>query len=115
MDIKNKFTKAAERTTVQVKPGLTRTTLSFVDDLMVCRFHEDEGTIVDLHTHEAVQNGYVLSGKIRFFLEDGTEFIATEGSAYVFESMEPHGSVALEETVILESFTPIREEYKDGN
>lgn len=113
--MKNKFTNAAERTTINVKPGLTRTTLSFVDSLMICRFHEDEGTILELHTHEAVQNGYVLKGRIKFFLEDGTEFIAESGCAYVFESMEPHGSVALEETMLIESFFPSRPEYRDGN
>ena len=113
--MKNKFTNATQRTIINVKPGLTRTTLSFIDSLMICQFHEDEGTVVELHKHEAVQNGYVIKGKIRFFLEDGTEFIATPGSAYVFESMEPHGSVALEETVIVESFSPMRDDYRDGN
>jgi len=111
----NKFTNESERTTVKVKPGLTRTTLSFVDSLMICKFYEDEGTILELHTHEAVQNGYVLKGKIKFFLEDGTEFIAEPGSAYVFESMEPHGSIALEETILIESFAPMRTDYMDGN
>lgn len=111
----NKFTRESERTMVKVKPGLTRTTLSFIESLMLCSFHEDKGTTIELHTHEAAQIGYVLKGKIKFFLEDGTEFIAERGSAYVFESMEPHGSVALEDTVIIESFTPMRAEYKDGN
>ena len=112
---KNKFTRLADRTPVLARPGLTRTTLSFVDDLMICHFHEAAGTVVDLHTHVAVQNGYVLRGKLKFFLADGTEFIAEPGSAYVFGSNEPHGSVALEESEIVESFCPMRPEYQDGN
>lgn len=112
---KNKFTKLSERNKILARPGLTRTTLSFVDSLMICHFHEDKGTVVELHTHEAAQNGYVLRGKLKFFLEDGTEYIAEPGTAYVFESMEPHGSVALEETEIIETFYPMRPEYRDGN
>ena len=112
MDL-NKFTRESERAVVKVKAGLTRTTLSFNDSLMICKFKEDKGTAIELHNHEAAQNGYVLRGKIKFFLEDGTEFIAEPGSAYVFGSMEPHGSIALEDTVIIESFSPMRPEYKD--
>jgi len=111
----NKFTRKSERTKVIMRPGLTRTTLSFIDSLMVCYFHEQVGTKIKLHKHEAAQNGYVLKGKIKFFLEDETEFIATPGSSYVFESMEPHGSIALEETEIIESFCPMRSEYVDEN
>lgn len=105
------FTRKEEQAKVAQRPGLTRTTLSYNDDLMICHFHEEKGTEIELHTHKAVQNGFVLKGKIKFFLEDGTEFIALPGSAYVFESMEPHGSLALEETEIIESFTPMRPEY----
>lgn len=115
MKNKNRFTRLSERNKVLVRPGLIRTTLSFNDKLMICHFHEEKGTIVELHSHEAVQNGYVLKGKIKFFLEDGTEFVAGPGSAYVFDSMEHHGSRALEETEIIESFCPMRHEYIDEN
>ena len=107
----NQFTRAQERVKVVQRPGLTRTTLSYNNDLMICHFHEEKDTKIELHTHLAVQNGYVLKGKIRFFLEDGVEFIALPGSAYVFDSMEPHSSIALEETELIESFTPMRPEY----
>lgn len=108
---KNQFTRIQESEKCVQRPGLTRTTLSFNEELMICHFHEEKGTKIELHTHLAVQNGFVLKGKIKFFLADGTEFIATPGSAYVFDSMESHGSLALEETELIESFTPMRPEY----
>lgn len=105
------FLKAGDLETVQQKPGLTRRTMSYNDSIMMCMFEQQKGTEVDLHTHEAVQNGYVVSGKLKFFKQDGSFVIAEAGDSYSFESMEPHGSVCLETAVFIENFTPARPEY----
>jgi quercetin dioxygenase-like cupin family protein len=80
---------------------------------MLCHFHENAGARVDLHTHFAIQSGYVLHGKVKFFDAEGNERILGPGDGYLFNSNEPHGSVALEETDLIECFTPARPEYLD--
>lgn len=105
------FVKKEELVAVQQKPGLVRKTMSYIDDIMMCLFEQDTGTVVDLHTHAAVQNGYVISGKLEFRKADGTKVIAEAGDSYAFASNEPHGSVCLEHAVFIENFTPSREEY----
>jgi uncharacterized cupin superfamily protein len=55
----------------------------------------------------------VLSGKVKFFDADGNERILGPGDGYLFSSYEPHGSVAIEETELIETFTPARPEYLD--
>ena len=80
---------------------------------MLCHFHEKAGARVDLHTHYAVQSGFVIQGKVKFFDAKGKERILGPGDGYLFNSNEPHGSVALEETDLVESFIPARPEYLD--
>ena len=99
---------------VEIRPGISRSTLVYNSDNMLCHFHEEAGARVDLHTHVAVQSGYVLRGSVRFFDADGTERVLGPGDAYLFSSNEPHGSVALEETELVECFTPLRPEYLDS-
>ena len=105
------FVKKAERVEVQQKPGLKRSTLSFNVEIMMCLFEQETGAEVALHTHEAVQNGYVISGKLKFFKTDGSYVIGEAGDSYTFNSMEPHGSVCLEHALFIENFTPMRKEY----
>ncbi|MBN1534776.1 MAG: cupin domain-containing protein [Spirochaetes bacterium] len=101
-------------TTVEAAPGIFRTTLSYNRDIMLCHFRLLKGTQIPLHNHAAVQNGYVISGMIRFTRKDGSSFIAGPGTAYVFDPHEYHGAEILEETVAIECFSPMRPEYIDG-
>jgi quercetin dioxygenase-like cupin family protein len=56
----------------------------------------------------------VLSGKMRFLLNDGKSFIATSGSSYAFDPWEHHGAEAIEDSEVLDFFTPMRPEYADN-
>jgi quercetin dioxygenase-like cupin family protein len=107
------FCRVGEHPVVEMRPGVFRSTLVHNADQMLCHFRETAGARVDLHTHLAVQSGYVLRGSVRFFDAAGKERVMGPGDAYLFNSNEPHGSVALEETELVECFTPARPEYLD--
>lgn len=107
------FCRVGENPPVEIRPGIFRSTLVYNKDNMLCYFREKQGARVDLHTHFAVQSGYVIKGKVKFFDAEGNERILGPGDGYLFNSNEPHGSIALEETVLVESFTPARPEYLD--
>ena len=107
------FWKVGQSPTIEMRPGVFRSTLVYNPDNMLCHFLEKPGARVDLHTHLAVQSGFVLRGKVRFFDAAGKERIMGPGDAYIFNSNEPHGSVAVEETELVECFTPCRPEYLD--
>jgi quercetin dioxygenase-like cupin family protein len=96
---------------VTMRPGIDRVTMSYNDDNMLCYFYLAEGTGLPLHTHLAAQNGFVISGRIRFFRESGESFVAGPGDGYIFESNEAHGSEILEDSEIIECFTPMRPDY----
>ncbi len=108
---KRLVTSRADSPVVENPPGIFRTTLSYDEHSMLCHFVMKKGAAVPLHHHPAVQNGYVIKGKLRFKKQDGSTFEAGPGSAYLFGPDEPHGADILEESEVLEVFSPMRPEY----
>ncbi len=100
------------RAVVESLPGVWRTTLAFNDETMLCHFRMKKGARIPLHHHPAVQNGFVIQGRLRFFLEDGSGFVAETGCGYVFGSNEPHGAEVLSDAEVIECFAPKRPEYE---
>lgn len=92
-------------------PGITRTTLSYDKDIMVCHFSMNKGAAIPLHDHQAAQSGYIISGRVKFFREDGSHFIAETGTGYTFSAWEKHGADVLEDSEVIEAFSPMRPEY----
>jgi quercetin dioxygenase-like cupin family protein len=97
----------------EVLPGVVRTTLAYIDEAMICHFRLQKGAEIPPHNHEAVQAGYVVSGKIHFIREDGSEFVADPGCGYAFSPNEKHQAHILEDSTVIEFFTPSRLEYID--
>lgn len=99
---------------VDALPGIVRRTLAYNDDTMLCRFDLKAGSTIPLHNHKPTQIGYILSGRIRFLgSKPADTFEAVEGDGYVFNPDVHHGAEVLEDTVIIEVFSPSRPEYRD--
>ncbi len=91
--------------------GIFRTTMAYNEQLMLCHFLLKKGARVPIHRHEAAQNGYLVSGRLRLVWDDGREFLAEPGSGWCFPSNVPHGAEAMEESEAIECFVPLRPEY----
>ena len=99
---------------VEMLDGITRRTLTYNDDAMLCHITLNKGSQIPLHSHGPVQIGMCISGKIRFYGENPEdEFIAETGDGYVMESDKVHAADALEDSVVVEVFAPSRPEYAD--
>lgn len=96
---------------VAMRPGIERVTMSYNDQNMLCYFYLKAGTGLPLHDHLAIQNGFVVKGKLRFFKADGSSILVGPGDGYIFDSNEAHGSEVIEDSEIIECFTPMRPEY----
>ena len=97
-------------TPIPAVPGITRKPLAFNADGNLNYFELQKGSIISLHNHEPSQLGFVIKGKVRFFTED-SEFIAEPGHSYVFGRNEDHGAEVLEDSELIEMFSPLREDY----
>jgi len=69
--------------------------------------------VVPLHHHENEQFSSVLTGALRFELE-GKEILLRAGEVLHVPSNVPHRVVALEESLALDVFSPVRTDWLTG-
>jgi quercetin dioxygenase-like cupin family protein len=85
---------------------------------MLAHLYMDKGAVVPRHSHDNEQFTYILKGALRFRLgadgEEEEEVIVREGQVLHIPSNLPHSAEALEDTVDLDVFTPIRQDWIDG-
>jgi quercetin dioxygenase-like cupin family protein len=87
------------------------------DRTMLAHLHHKKGAFVRQHSHDNEQFTYILKGALRFRLgeDGGEEVIVREGEVLLIPSNLPHSVEALEDTIDLDIFTPIRQDWLDGN
>ena len=94
----------------QVAEGIQRQML-VGDQMMICRFRFKPFLVTPEHDHPHEQMTIVERGKVRFFIE-GKERIASAGDVLHFPSQTWHGATMMdEEVVLIDIFTPVREDF----
>ncbi|MBY9019457.1 MAG: cupin domain-containing protein [Candidatus Lokiarchaeota archaeon] len=96
---------------VEMLTGIFRKTLVYNNNMMLCHFSLDKNSSIPLHSHKEHQIGYVITGKLQFETETGN-FLVGAGDSYVFESSEKHGATILEDSEVIDVFSPSRDDYK---
>jgi quercetin dioxygenase-like cupin family protein len=91
-------------------PGVTRQVLSDHPDLMVVAFRFEAGAEGALHHHPHVQATYVQSGRYAFTV-DGQDLTVGPGDSFVIHGNAVHGCRCLEAGVLVDSFTPRRDDF----
>jgi quercetin dioxygenase-like cupin family protein len=89
--------------------GVTRRILAYTDGLMCVENVFEKGAVGSIHTHPHTQLTYVVSGKFRFTVGD-EEYLVTAGDTLLKQNGIVHGCVAEEGGVLLDIFTPMRED-----
>lgn len=90
--------------------GVSRRVLSYSGELMTVEVAFEAGAVGAVHTHPHTQCSYVLSGRFSYNVEE--EAVVLEpGDSIVVPSGLPHGTVCLEKGVLLDIFTPMREDF----
>ena len=85
---------------------------------MFARLELKKGCVVPRHQHHNEQISYITQGALRFLLgEEGAsvEKIVREGEILIIPGNVPHSAEALEDTLNLDVFTPVREDWESGN
>ena len=80
---------------------------------MLAQIYLKRGALVPIHAHDSEQMTYILQGSLRF-LVDGEEIIVREGEVLHIPSRLPHQAEALEDTLELDVFSPVRTEWLDA-
>ena len=107
-----KLTAQAENEPVVNTPdGAQRRVLSYGGKMMMVQFTFEAGVASWRHSHPHEQLGYVASGEIDFVM-DGQETVRLKaGGSYYVPPKVKHHIVTYAPTVLIDAFTPIREDF----
>ena len=94
------------------RPGFTGTFVH-TDQVTLAHWIIEKGTLLARHEHPQEQITYVLSGKMGFDTPDG-QVVLGPGEGMAFEGGEPHQGTALETSVLLDVFCPVREDFREA-
>ena len=92
------------------EPGMIREVLAHSPHLMLVRHQFTAGWVGAAHAHPHHQLVYVISGAIAITVEGETQ-TAHAGDSFVVDGGVTHQATALENSVVLDVFTPIRQDY----
>jgi quercetin dioxygenase-like cupin family protein len=104
------FSDRASTELREMLPGVRMRTLAFGDNTLMSEFEIDAGAVIPVHDHPHEQTGYLVSGRLQFTI-DGEITVVESGDAWNLEGNLPHGATALENCVVVEVFSPVREDY----
>ena len=104
------FCKAGENGYKALLAGVNLKTLVHGERTLLGEFKLDKGASIPEHQHPHEQTGYLLSGSIRLAVGDQVT-IAAPGDSWNIPGGVAHGAEALEDSVVIEVFSPVREDY----
>jgi quercetin dioxygenase-like cupin family protein len=81
---------------------------------MVAKVFLKKDAVVPEHHHDSEQITYILEGALKFEIE-GKEIVVRKGEVLSIPSNVPHRAVALEDTIDLDIFSPIRTDWLTRN
>jgi quercetin dioxygenase-like cupin family protein len=94
----------------QVLPGVQLKTLAYGTKTLFTEFLLAKDEVLPKHSHAHEQTGYLVSGHLRLTI--GTEtFDVKPGDCWCIEGGVEHGATILEDSVAIEVFSPVREDY----
>ncbi len=90
--------------------GIERKTLAHGERTIMTEFRLRKGSVLPRHCHPHEQTGYLVQG--RLCLSIGTEAMQLQpGDSWCIPGGVEHGAEILEDSVAIEVFSPVREDY----
>ena len=105
------FTENKAVPSADIGGGVTRKVLSYSSNLMTVELLFPKGAVGALHSHPHEQIGYIISGSLVYQEEGCEDKILHTGDTYYVAPNVVHGVQILEDTKLLDVFTPMREDF----
>ena len=96
----------------QLNPSLARQVIHG-DTMTVARMYASQGCVVPEHRHHNEQISIIEQGSMKFTL-DGVEQVMKAGEVVRIPSQVPHSVEAVEDCIVLDLFSPRREDWIRG-
>ena len=104
------FEKKTDSGYLEPAKGVQLKSLVHGEKTHLCEFKLEKGSMLPAHSHPHEQTGYLISGRLKFRIGDEA-FDATNGDSWNVPGAMEHAVEVLEDSVIVEVFSPPREEY----
>ncbi len=91
-------------------PGVERKIMAYGDEIMCVENHFAKGAVGAMHHHPHTQVTYVVSGAFEFTVGEEKNIVKA-GDVLLKQNGIEHGCVCLEEGILLDIFTPMREDF----
>lgn len=109
----NNFILHEEQPTEVVGEGLKRQILGYNGQIMMVRVWFEKGAVGEVHSHYHSQVSYVESGTFAVNV-DGEVQVLRAGDSFFIPPNVDHGAVCTEAGVLLDVFSPVREDFLNG-
>ena len=104
------FYKSDSKGFKDVLPGIKLKTLVYGKNTLFTEFRMDAGSVLPKHAHIHEQTGYLTKGKVRMTI--GKQVYTVEkGDSWCIPGNTEHSAEILEDSVAIEVFSPVRDEY----
>jgi len=90
--------------------GVQLQTLVHGEKTLMGRFKLAKGAKIPPHKHPHEQTGFMISGKLLFTIED-KELEVEEGDSWCIPGESEHSVIAIEDSLVVEIFSPVRVDY----
>ena len=94
--------------------GVSRKMLGYDNQIMMVLVKFEKGAVGSPHSHFHTQATYCVAGKFEFEI-DGIKQVVTGGDGVYIEPNLLHSAVCLEEGMLIDTFSPVREDFLDGS
>lgn len=96
----------------EVGEGIRIKVLTYEQTTMLVEFRLKAGAGLPAHAHPHEQSGYLVSGHIELTVGDEV-FDVHPGDAWTVAGNVPHQARTIEDSVAIEVFSPLREDFLD--
>lgn len=111
---RKKFFKETEIKWEELGGGVSRKFLGYDNQIMMVKVKFDKGAIGSPHQHFHTQTTYCATGKFEFTI-DGEKSTVNAGEGVYIAPNLMHSAVCLEEGILIDVFSPVREDFLDGS
>ena len=95
---------------IEICPGIKRQTVTSGKTMYQMTAHLEAGSKMPEHQHPQEQIVHILEGHMKLIV-NGMPHELTAGDSFYLASNVPHGVETVEDTRVLDTFSPPRDEY----
>ncbi|KUO50122.1 MAG: cupin [Desulfitibacter sp. BRH_c19] len=105
-----RVSKVEENGFIKITEGIDRKAVVYGKETLLCEFKLEKNAVIPMHEHPHEQTGFLVSGKVLFTI-DGKEYEMKAGDTWCILGNVEHKAKVLENSFIIEVFSPVREEF----